>query len=56
MTEEQHAKRHEELHKALDELVANWIESPEHPTLSKNTVLDLIVWSSKQQDGTNHQA
>jgi hypothetical protein len=51
MTKEEHAARHKELHKALDELVADFIEnSRPRGSLTKNTIFDLIMWSSAQCD------
>jgi hypothetical protein len=49
MTPEEHKARHQELHKYLDELVADWVT---HTTClpSKSTVLDLIQWSAKQTE------
>lgn len=47
MTFEEHKKRHQELHEALDELVADWITHTEARP-STGTVLDLIRWSHKQ--------
>jgi hypothetical protein len=51
MTEAAHRKRHEELHAALDELIADWIShslacSTRLP--SKSTILDLMTWSHQQ--------
>lgn len=53
MTKEEHRDRHQSLHRSLDELVADWIEhTPGRP--SKNTVLELIKWSNKQQLFPDH--
>jgi hypothetical protein len=47
MTHEQHRARHGELHKMLDELVADWIaQTGKAP--SQGTVLELIEWSGAQ--------
>lgn len=47
METEQHKKRHEELHKCLDELVADFIgQTGKLP--SKTTVLELMEWSAQQ--------
>lgn len=43
----QHRARHAELHRALDELVADWIRHTRR-TPSHATVLDLMIWSSEQ--------
>ncbi len=42
-----HVKRHKELHKALDELVADWLGHPGKP-LSDGTVIELMDWSHGQ--------
>ena len=47
MTEVEHIKRHQELHKYLDELLADWI-SQENILPSKVTVMELIQWSFEQ--------
>ena len=44
-----HAVRHYQLHKALDELVADYILHVPGATLSKTSVADLMAWSSRQQ-------
>ena len=48
ITPEKHKKRHEELHRALDELVADFIvcNADKHP--SNTTVLELVQWSHRQ--------
>jgi len=43
----EHKKRHEELHAALDQLVADWISQTEKLP-SKSTVLELMTWSHQQ--------
>lgn len=52
MTHEEHIERHRVLHRALDELVADWIRNgPEsgRPILpSQHTVMELIKWSHEQ--------
>ncbi len=47
MNTEDHRRIHERLHKALDELVADWID---HTGLmpSEATVRDLMLWSYEQ--------
>lgn len=47
LNEEGHKKRHEELHKCLDELVADWIEHTKGLP-SKCSVLELMLWSHEQ--------
>jgi hypothetical protein len=49
MTEQEHIKRHKELHTSLDELVADWItNNPGHPLPGKATVIELMEWSHQQ--------
>ena len=43
----EHKKRHEELHKNLDELVADFINHTKKLP-SKSTVMELMEWSFKQ--------
>lgn len=47
MNKEEHITRHKELHKALDELVADMIE---HTKMlpSETTVMELMEWSHRQ--------
>ena len=50
MTREQHKARHVELHKALDELFADYISH--HPQQTKFTempLIDFLRWSNEQQ-------
>jgi len=47
MKAEEHKQRHIELHKAFDELLADWIGHTESLP-SKSTVMDLIQWSYQQ--------
>jgi len=47
MEEEEHIKRHQELHKSLDELVADMIDQTTR-TPSNTTVMELIKWSFEQ--------
>ena len=47
MTPIEHKKRHEELHKALDELVADFIRHTDK-MLSATSVMQLIQWSHQQ--------
>jgi len=47
MTTEQHRARHVELHKMLDELVADWMtHTGKRP--SSSSVLELLEWSNTQ--------
>ena len=49
MTPEQHKQIHIELHKALDELFADYIQHhPEQLYFLKMPVADLLNWSSQQ--------
>ncbi len=47
MTGKEHAERHEELHKMLDELVADFISHTEN-SLSGTSVYSLMQWSWEQ--------
>lgn len=47
LTPDEHKKRHEQLHKALDELVADWIDHTGRLP-SKATVFELMRWSFHQ--------
>lgn len=47
MNREEHIARHQELHKALDELIADWILC-KSVSPSRGSVVDLIIWSYKQ--------
>lgn len=44
---EEHISRHKELHKYLDELVADYIMCTEK-TLGESAIFDLIKWSHQQ--------
>lgn len=47
LPKEEHRRRHVELHKAFDELVADWIaHTGKLP--SKSSVLELMDWSAQQ--------
>jgi len=49
MTTEEHRKRHIELHRALDELFADYIDHhPNKSSFSSLTVFELISWSHEQ--------
>ena len=48
MTREQHRARHEELHRMLDELVADWITHTGNRP-GGSTVLELVEWSAQQK-------
>jgi hypothetical protein len=47
ITEEEHIKRHKELHEMLDELVADFI-SQTHNLPSSTSVMELMDWSFEQ--------
>lgn len=49
MTREQHQARHAELHRALDELLADYLRH--HPEARPSTMrlVDLMQWSNEQQ-------
>ena len=52
MNELKHKKRHEELHRALDELVADWIShhgiGKPYRGLTNTSIMELIKWSHEQ--------
>lgn len=48
MTKEEHRLRHIQLHQALDELCADWIEHNSSGHLSTSSIMDLIKWSHRQ--------
>ena len=53
MTREEHMKRHEELHKSLDELVADYVShtynfSGKWKSLSDTSIMELMTWSASQ--------
>jgi hypothetical protein len=47
MTPEEHKAKHIELHKKLDELIADFIDQTDN-SLSKTSVMELIKWSYEQ--------
>lgn len=49
LTREDHIARHKELHRALDELVADFIQHT-GKLPSKTALLDLMTWSNEQQN------
>jgi hypothetical protein len=55
MTTETHRKRHEELHKHLDELVADMIIQCPGTLPSKTTILELMQWSHQQTVEPNNK-
>ncbi|TES88928.1 MAG: hypothetical protein E3J94_07135 [Desulfobacteraceae bacterium] len=48
MDKEEHKKRHNELHKMFDELLADFITHTKKGLTS--TLMELVVWSSEQTD------
>lgn len=47
MEKNEHIIRHKELHKALDELIADWItQTGRRP--SEGKIIDLMTWSHEQ--------
>lgn len=48
MTHDEHRARHEELHRALDELVADWAAHNRGVLPSTTSIMDLIIWSYEQ--------
>ncbi len=53
MTKEEHQKHHELLHHYLDEIVADYMTNS-IGLPSKNTILDLMMWSNKQAFQIEH--
>ena len=51
--EDAHKERHIELHKMLDELIADYITNTKGMP-SQNTILDLMQWSHKQTEEPDH--
>jgi len=47
MNKKMHIQRHKELHKALDELLADYINNTKN-SLNETTIMDLVKWSAKQ--------
>ena len=47
MTPDEHRERHRELHKAFDELLADFLTHTEKLP-SKTSVLELMTWSNEQ--------
>jgi hypothetical protein len=51
-----HKKRHEELHKALDELFADFIGNhPDKTCFLQIPIIEIITWSKKQTDNPDHE-
>jgi len=48
MKKEEHIRRHQELHKYLDELVADMLMHKPGMLPSKTTVMELMEWSYSQ--------
>lgn len=49
MTPEEHKARHVELHKSLDELVADFIQqTPIGEDALRKNIVDLLLWSYQQ--------
>lgn len=51
MTDEEHKARHVELHKALDELAADWLDhtyTTSGKLLSNTSIMELMEWSHQQ--------
>lgn len=53
MDKKEHAERHLKLHRALDELFADYIEHGKGDTT--NTIMDLIKWSHAQTIVPDHE-
>jgi hypothetical protein len=48
LSRDEHRLRHVELHKALDELLADWLFHVATARPSTSTVMELMQWSHKQ--------
>lgn len=48
MTRAEHIQRHQELHRKLDELVADYLTFNRGRLLGATTVMELVQWSAKQ--------
>jgi len=49
MTDEEHRERHIALHRALDELAADWMaQQPLGRLFSNTTIMELMQWSFQQ--------
>uniref|UniRef100_A0A6H2A3X6 Uncharacterized protein n=1 Tax=viral metagenome TaxID=1070528 RepID=A0A6H2A3X6_9ZZZZ len=53
MNKKEHIKRHKELHRALDELFADFITHRQGGT--ENTIIELIEWSHKQTENPTEE-
>lgn len=49
-----HRRRHEILHRHLDELISDWITQT-RGLPSQNTIMELMKWSNKQQTKPDHE-
>ncbi len=48
MTHDEHRQRHVELHKKLDELLADYLVHNPDKGLTNSTIVDLMLWSAAQ--------
>lgn len=50
LTRQEHIERHKNLHRSLDELLADWITNSglERPYPTEHTISELIEWSCQQ--------
>uniref|UniRef100_A0A6M3XMQ6 Uncharacterized protein n=1 Tax=viral metagenome TaxID=1070528 RepID=A0A6M3XMQ6_9ZZZZ len=53
MNKKEHIKRHKELHRALDELFADFITHRQGG--AENTTIELIEWSHKQTENPTEE-
>lgn len=54
MNDLKHKERHQQLHQALDEPIADYLEVHKDKKISDTTVMELISWSFKQcSEATN---
>ena len=54
MDNDEHKKRHVELHNGFDELIADFISNVEGVSISKTTLIELMEWSHKQTVKPDH--
>ena len=55
LTQKDHKERHIELHKELDELIADYI-TVTGKRISNSTILELVQWSSQQTEHLTHKS
>jgi hypothetical protein len=48
MTLDDHRERHQELHRRLDELIADYLTQVKGAMLTTSSLMDLVKWSNRQ--------